>query len=196
MAQTWSVAITFGSTGPMGAMDLQRIGPEHGIVLIGNIRLMVWAGLRFADAQRTCPSSLLPDRHIRPTGRVLSNAKFPDLASPLLFLRVGDMCTSTRFAQNLVIYVQPCPDCNQHALQHGHGVSPASPTSTADAKRSNEGPSKPSWRTCIDPSLQPRRRVEGAGMFDRSRHVACSAHSLPDQCLSGCDPDRAVNREF
>ena len=41
-----------------------RSAPEHEIHLLGCILLMVWAGLRFADAQRTCPSSLLRDRHV------------------------------------------------------------------------------------------------------------------------------------
>ena len=39
--------------------------PEHEVLFIGGILLMAWAGLRFADAQRTCPASLLPDRHVR-----------------------------------------------------------------------------------------------------------------------------------
>ena len=38
--------------------------PEHEVLIIGRLLLMVWAGLRFADAQRTCPASLLPDRHV------------------------------------------------------------------------------------------------------------------------------------
>ena len=38
--------------------------PEHEVLFIGGILLMAWAGLRFADAQRTCPASLLPDRRV------------------------------------------------------------------------------------------------------------------------------------
>ena len=38
--------------------------PEHEILFIGSILLVAWAGLRFADAQRSCSSSLLPDRHV------------------------------------------------------------------------------------------------------------------------------------
>ena len=38
--------------------------PEREILFIGSILLMAWAGLRFADAQRTCPISLIPDRHV------------------------------------------------------------------------------------------------------------------------------------
>ena len=37
--------------------------PEHENFFIGSILLMAWAGLHFADAQRTCSFSLLPDRH-------------------------------------------------------------------------------------------------------------------------------------
>ena len=38
--------------------------PEHEVLIIGRLLLMAWAGFRFADAQRTCPASLLPDRHV------------------------------------------------------------------------------------------------------------------------------------
>ena len=37
--------------------------PEHEVLFIGGILLLPWAGLRFADAQRTYPASL-PDRHV------------------------------------------------------------------------------------------------------------------------------------
>ena len=45
--------------------------PEHEVLFIGGILLMAWAGLRFADAQCTCPASLLPDR--RPAERMLAD---------------------------------------------------------------------------------------------------------------------------
>ena len=49
-----------GSDG--SAADLRQ-NPKS--FFIGSILLMAWAGLRFADAQRTSPSSLLPDRHVQ-----------------------------------------------------------------------------------------------------------------------------------
>ena len=80
--------------------------PEHEILFIRSILLMVWAGLRFADAQRTCPSSLLPNRHV--LRESAGELKFPNLAShlvllPLVFLDdlhagVGATSTSMRFA--------------------------------------------------------------------------------------------------
>ena len=84
--------------------------PEHEVLIIGSLLLMVWAGFRFADTQRTCPSSLLPDRHVLKENA--GEPRCPDLAShlvplPMVLLDdvqagVGAMCTSMRFDSQMV----------------------------------------------------------------------------------------------
>ena len=90
-----------------------RSAPEHEIHLLGCILLMVWAGLRFADAQRTCPSSLLRDRHVlrgehwrtKVSG---SGQSFGALAflvfQDVLHAGVGTMCVSMRFAAGTPVW--------------------------------------------------------------------------------------------
>ena len=138
--------------------------PEHEILFIGSILLTVWAGLRFADAQPTCPSSLLPDRHVLRGECWRTKENWPAMWCPCLwFFWTTSMLGLEPFVlqcasqlalldggsggQNLVIdYLVPTRDllrkassggCNPNALQLSNDVSLASPTGTTDARRSN-----------------------------------------------------------
>ena len=90
-----------------------RSAPEDEIHLLGCILLMVWAGLHFADVQRTCPSSLLRDRHVlrREHWRTkVSGSCQPFGALAFLVFQyvlhagVGTMCVSMRFAAGTPVW--------------------------------------------------------------------------------------------
>ena len=141
--------------------------PDHEILLLGCILLMAWAGLRFADAQRTClSSSLLPDRYV--LRRACWRTKVSRSGQPFVALAFGfsgrppcwvwghvyfDAIRSwhsrmvSTGGQNLVTYYllphlvyhdkRSNSSSNPHELQHSNDVSPASPTGTTDAQCSN-----------------------------------------------------------
>ena len=124
--------------------------PEHEIHFIGSILLMAWAG-HHADAQSTCPSSLLPDRHVL-RGECwrtkVSRSGSHLVLLPWFFLDdlhgVGATCQCASLVAlpdgglwRPELWSSTClthglryasnGGCNPHALQHGNDVSPSPP---------------------------------------------------------------------
>ena len=117
---------------------------------------MAWAGLRFADTQRTCPSSLLPDPHVprrecwrtkvsrsgqavsgRPPRWGWGHVYFNALCN--WHSQMVDLGGQNLVIDYLVLRVvshNTCPVAVANPMRF-NDVSPASPLGTADAKRSS-----------------------------------------------------------
>ena len=132
----------------------------------GSILLMSWAGLRFADTQRTCPSSLLPDPHVprgecwrtkvSRSGQAVGalafgfSGRLPSWGSGHVYFialcnwhsQIVDFGgTESGQRQSYPTHGPPQQVCSggrkPNAFQQSNDVSPASPPGSEDANRSS-----------------------------------------------------------